>query len=141
MFFEVKRNRNEWVTHCMMQAMWVTHGMIKTMWVTHGMSKATWMTHGMMRATCQAHRKEGDKCEWIERNKKKTKKQKKRKRERERKKKEKEKGESRRASSPNFRRSDGRNSSDQEVKYIYSMRATLQEVGILPTWVYFHHKG
>ena len=73
--------------------------------------------------------------------KKKNKKQKKRKRERERKKKEKEKEESRRDSSPNFRRSDGRNSLDQEVKSIYLMRATLQEVGILPTWVYFHHKG
>ena len=34
-----------------------------------------------------------------------------------------------------------RNSSDQEVKSIYVTRATLQEVGILPTLVYFHHKG
>ena len=38
-------------------------------------------------------------------------------------------------------RSDGRNSSDQEVKVVYSTRATLQEVGILPTLVYFHPKG
>ena len=39
------------------------------------------------------------------------------------------------------RHSDNRNSSDQEVKSVYSMRATLQEVEILPTLVYFHHKG
>ena len=32
---------------------------------------------------------------------------------------------------------DGQNSSDQEVESVYSMRATLQEVGILPTLVYF----
>ena len=36
---------------------------------------------------------------------------------------------------------DGWNSSDQEEKSIYSMRATLQEVGILPTLIYFHPKG
>ena len=35
------------------------------------------------------------------------------------------------------RYSDGQKSSDQEVKSIYSMSATLQEVGILPTLVYF----
>ena len=35
------------------------------------------------------------------------------------------------------RRSDGWNSSDQEVKSVYSTRDTLQEVGILPTLVYF----
>ena len=34
-------------------------------------------------------------------------------------------------------RFDSRNLSDQEVKSIYSMRATLQEVGILPNLVYF----
>ena len=34
-------------------------------------------------------------------------------------------------------RSDDRNSSDQEIKSIYSMRATLHEVRILPTLVYF----
>ena len=33
------------------------------------------------------------------------------------------------------------NSSNQEIKYVYSMRATLQEVGILPTLVFFHPKG
>ena len=32
---------------------------------------------------------------------------------------------------------DGWNSSDQDVKSVYSTRATLQEVGILPTLVYF----
>ena len=35
------------------------------------------------------------------------------------------------------RRSEGRNSSDQKVKFVYSTRATLQEVGILPTLDYF----
>ena len=39
------------------------------------------------------------------------------------------------------RRSDSQNSSDQEVKTVYSTRATLQEVRILPTLVYFHPKG
>ena len=36
-----------------------------------------------------------------------------------------------------WRRSDFRNSSDQEVKSVYSTRATLQEVWIIPTLVYF----
>ena len=35
--------------------------------------------------------------------------------------------------------SDVRNSSDQEVKFVYSMRAVLQEVEILPTLVSFYH--
>ena len=35
--------------------------------------------------------------------------------------------------------SDGRNSSDQEIKSVYSTRAMLQEVGILPTLVSFYH--
>ena len=35
------------------------------------------------------------------------------------------------------RHSDGQNSSDQEVKFVYPMRATLQEVEFLPTLVYF----
>ena len=34
-------------------------------------------------------------------------------------------------------RFDGRNLSDQEVKSVYSMRATLKEVGVLSTLVYF----
>ena len=33
------------------------------------------------------------------------------------------------------------NSSDQEVNSVYSTKAMLQEVRILPTLVYFHHKG
>ena len=37
--------------------------------------------------------------------------------------------------------SDGRNLSDQEVKFVYSMRAMLQEVGIPPPLVYFYPKG
>ena len=40
-----------------------------------------------------------------------------------------------------LRRSDDRNSSDEEVKFVYVMRATFQEVGILPTLVYFYPKG
>ena len=48
--------------------------------------------------------------------------------------------------SPDLRCSDGRNSSNQEVKSVNSKRATLQEVGIIPTcfistlrvvWLYF----
>ena len=35
------------------------------------------------------------------------------------------------------RHSDGRNLSDQEVKSVYSTKAMLQEVGILPALVYF----
>ena len=45
------------------------------------------------------------------------------------------------ASSYDLRHSDGQSSSDRELKFIYSMRATLQEVGILHTLVYFHPKG
>ena len=33
--------------------------------------------------------------------------------------------------------SDDRNSSDQEIKFVYSTRTMLQEIGILPTLVYF----
>ena len=40
-------------------------------------------------------------------------------------------------SSSDLRRFDDRNSSDQKVKSIYSMRATLQEIEILPPLVYF----
>ena len=35
--------------------------------------------------------------------------------------------------------SDGRNSSDQEAKFVYSMRVALQEVGILSTLVSLYH--
>ena len=73
----------------------------------------------------------------MERNKKK---KKKRKRDRERKKKEKEKEESWQASSLDLRLSDGWNSSDQEVKFVYSTRAMLQEVLTLPTLANFHPK-
>ena len=34
-------------------------------------------------------------------------------------------------------RLDGQNSSDQEVKFVYLTRATLQEVGIFPILDYF----
>ena len=40
-----------------------------------------------------------------------------------------------------LRCSDDQNSLNQEVKSIYATKATLQGVGILPTLVYFHHKG
>ena len=45
------------------------------------------------------------------------------------------------ASSSDFQRYDGRSYSGRELKFVYSTRATLQEVGILPTLVYFHPKG
>ena len=44
------------------------------------------------------------------------------------------------ASSSDLRCSDGRSSLGRELKFVYSMKATLQEVGILPTLVYFHPK-
>ena len=37
--------------------------------------------------------------------------------------------------------SNDRNLSDQELKVVYSTRATLQEVGILPTFVYSTLRG
>ena len=39
------------------------------------------------------------------------------------------------ASFSDFRRSDGRSLSGRELKSIYSMRATLQEVGIFLLWL------
>ena len=45
------------------------------------------------------------------------------------------------ASSSDFQRYDSRSYSSRELKFVYSTRATLQEVGILPTLVYFHPKG
>ena len=39
------------------------------------------------------------------------------------------------------RRSDSRNSSDEEVKSVFSTRATLQEVGFFLLWFIFHHKS
>ena len=53
-----------------------------------------------------------------------------------RKKREREERERERGAKGN-RRSDGRNLSDHEVKSVYSTWATLQQVGILPTLVYF----
>ena len=44
-------------------------------------------------------------------------------------------------SSSDLRRFDSQNSLDQGVKSIYTTRATLQEVGILPTLVYFLPQG
>ena len=44
-------------------------------------------------------------------------------------------------SSSDLRRSDDWSAMGQELKFIYATRATLQEVGILPTLVYFHPKG
>ena len=40
-------------------------------------------------------------------------------------------------SSSDFQRSNGQSLSGRELKSIYSTRAKLQEVGILPTLVYF----
>ena len=36
---------------------------------------------------------------------------------------------------------DGRNSSNQEEKFVYSTRSALQKVGIPPPLVYIHPKG
>ena len=40
-----------------------------------------------------------------------------------------------------YRHFDSQNSSGRELKSVYSMRATFQEVGTLPTLAYFHLKG
>ena len=45
------------------------------------------------------------------------------------------------ASSSNFRHSDDQSWSRRELKSVYAERATLQEVGIFPTLVYFCPKG
>ena len=45
------------------------------------------------------------------------------------------------ASSSDFRRFNGRSSSGRELKFVYSTRATLQEVKIFHTLGYFHPKG
>ena len=45
------------------------------------------------------------------------------------------------ASPSDLRHSDCQSSSSQELKSVYLTRAMLQEVGILPTLVYFHPKG
>ena len=66
--------------------------------------------------------------------KKKTKKKKRKKKDRKGKERKGERGKSA-SFFPNLRSFNGRNSSDQEVKSVYSTRATLQEVGILPTLV------
>ena len=39
------------------------------------------------------------------------------------------------------RLSDGRNSLDLKINFLYSTRATFQEVGILYTLIYFHPMG
>ena len=44
-------------------------------------------------------------------------------------------------SSSTYRHFDGRNSSNQEVKSVYSTRTTLKEVGILHISVYFYPLG
>ena len=62
-------------------------------------------------------------------------KEKKKERERKERKRGKEKRERRRKGK---RCSDGRNSSDQEVKFVYSTRVAFQEVGILSTLVSFY---
>ena len=68
--------------------------------------------------------RKGEKKERKEREKGKGEKKERRKRERKRKKKEKEKEEIRRAFSSDLWHFDGRNSSNQEVKSVYTMRAT-----------------
>ena len=92
-------------------------------------------------STCMEHgmsiKWDGDQFVEGERNKKERKEkgngkeEKKEKRQRRRRKGERERGKK------GSRHFDGRNSSDQEVKSVYSMRTTLQEVGILSTLIYF----
>ena len=69
----------------------------------------------------------------------KTKRRKKRKREREGEERERERRKGRKTgcSSSDLRRFDGRSLPGRELKSIYSMRATLQKVEILPTWFIF----
>ena len=80
--------------------------------------------------------------QFIEEGKSRKERRRKKKRERKERKKEREgeerKRERRRKGS---RRFDGLNLSDQKLNSVYSTRATFQEVGILPTLVYFHPKG
>ena len=106
------------------------------------------MTHGMIRAMCQVYTRE-DKWEWgsesVERNKEKKEKKegnrRKKEREKERKKRKGRRKEDLRLLPLIYRRSDSRSSLGQELKSVYSMRATVQEVEILPTLVYFYPKG
>ena len=80
---------------------------------------------------------------WIEISERETKRRKKIMREtkRRKKKRKRKRKEKTACSSFDLRHSDDRNSSDQEVKSVYSTRAMLQEVGILPPLVYFHPKA
>ena len=112
MIFGVKRNSNEWVTHGMVHACHVGD-------TWHDACMPCGGVHFIKRGSVEEKK-------WRER----------RKGERKR-----ERKEDPTASSSNFRCSDGRSSSGRELKFIYSTRATLQEVGIQLTLVYFHPKG
>ena len=97
---------------------------------------STCMVHGIaIKRSSQAVRRGREQQEGKGRKKKRGKERK----EREEKKREKE-GEEREIERrrKGKRSSDGRNLSEQEVKFVYSRRAALQEVGILPTLVSFY---
>ena len=86
-----------------------------------------------------------DKCGWgeeISSSEEKRKREKKERKEREKGDKERERIKGRRGRRPvvffsDLRCSDSQKSLDQGVKSVYVMRASLQEVGILPTFFYF----
>ena len=111
--------------------------------VTLGLISGVMVKHG--------RRSREDKVEWEERRigcscwnwwgKRETKRRKERKRKKERKRERGREGGRTVRSFLDLRRSNDRSPSGQELKFIYSTRATLQEVGIIPTWVYFHPKG
>ena len=127
-FFEVTRHDD--TSH-------VAHNMVTPGWHDKGHEGDTWHDESHVSSP-----KERAKSKWgrksVENNK-----EKKRKRERKRGKGERnrERKEDSKASSSDFRCFDGRSSSCQELKSVYAMRATLQEVGSLPTLVYFHPQG
>ena len=106
--------------------------------VSQGMQRKMHVGHmTSLMSTCMLMEKsikgEGNQFVEDERNKKerKGKKKERRKKEREREERDRERG------GKGNRGFDGRNSSDQEVKFVYSTWAKLQEVRILPTLVYF----
>ena len=92
------------------------------------MSDDTWQA--ICHKTCKG------KCIEEGRSRKERRRKKKRERKERKKEREKEKKERERRRKGNLR-SDSRNSSDQEVKSVYSTRVTLKEVRILLTLVYF----
>ena len=114
----------------------MTHG--KPCVIRHAKANAC-VTHGKpcvhMHANGHVYKMGGD--QFVEEGRSRKERRRKKKKERKERKKERDKEKKgREIERKRNSRSDRRNSSDQ-VKSIYSTRATLQEVGILPTLVYF----